>query len=86
MKKKYFKPAIAMESFVLTQTIASCGAKHNSSLGSPTQASKDTCGWQVGAEVVFVSQPICTEELGPEEGFDGICYNNPEGGQSIFNS
>lgn len=92
MKTVYKKPEIRIEHFTLSQTIADgCGATHDSTLGGPNHWTKATCGWVVGSEVYWSSIPACDDGTGeayPEgwDGLGGICYNNPEGGASIFSS
>lgn len=91
MKQVYKKPQLHIEHFVLSQSIASCGAAHTSSIGGPTQWSKETCGWKVGDEVYWSSIPGCDDGSGEAypEGWDdlkGVCYNNPNGGNTIFSS
>lgn len=79
---------IALESFNLSQSIAAgCGAIHDSTLGTPTQSSKETCAWDVGGYTVFLNgKDICHIQLGENGDFNGVCYNNPNGGTSIFSS
>lgn len=88
MKKEYKKPMIVLESFNLSQSIAAgCGAIHDSTLGSPNQSSKETCAWVVGGYNVFLNDTnICTIKIGENDDSLGVCYNNPNGGTSIFNS
>lgn len=91
MRKAYTKPQIHIEKFILSQSIASCGAAHISSLGGPNHWSKDTCGWVVGDEVYWSAFPACDDgsgEVYPEgwDGLTGVCYNNPSGGNTIFSS
>ena len=91
MKAVYKKPEIRIERFTLSQTIASCGAVQDSTLGGPNQGTKAVCGWVVGSEVYWSSRPACddgTGEVYPEgwDGLEGVCYNNPNGGTTIFSS
>lgn len=91
MKAVYKKPEIRIERFTLSQTIASCGAAQDSTLGGPNQGTKATCGWVVGSEVYWSSLPACDDGTGEAypEGWDelgGVCYNNPNGGTTIFSS
>lgn len=50
MKKVYVKPALQVEYFGLTQSIAAgCGAvPGGNSLGKPNHWDKSTCGWDMG--------------------------------------
>ena len=88
MKKKYVSPRLYTELFQMTQSIAlNCGwDKNNSSLGKPGHPDKDTCGWDVGGTILWPSEPTCTEIIGVNDDVNGICYNNPNGGHSIFAS
>lgn len=95
MKKTYTKPALYMEDFTLSQSIA-----HNCGDGLDwSQANlkyKSTCGWNTGLdvdgngvnEIVFTASAgsNCNKVLGEGEKFMGICYNNPDGGLNVFNS
>lgn len=78
-----------MEKFDLSQSIAAgCGAvAGGSSLGKPAHWNKDTCGWDLGNVILWVeSTGHCNADVGTNEDFEGICYNNPSGGSSIFSS
>lgn len=92
MKEVYVKPQLHIEQFVLTQSIASCGAvAGGNSLGRPNHWSKTDCGWVVGDEVYWSVLPGCDDGTGEAypDGWDGlgaVCYNNPSGGNSIFSS
>ena len=92
MKQKYMKPAIVMERFELSQSIAdNCGATPGGgTLGRPAHWSKNSCGWFIDAETILWFDTgefgSCNEHLKEGEDFDGLCYNNPAGGQAIFNS
>ena len=87
MKKKYEKPMIAISLFELQQNIAAACAAYtpDNSFGRPAQNSIGTCGWDADNEVVFAfGQEVCTSPWFEELDHDGICYNNPNGGMSIF--
>ena len=89
MKKQYSKPGIIIEDFRISQHIASCGVAHESQWGSPKQWSKTTCAWQGPfGEMLFSKQMtnICTDPIGPGDVVGEICYDNPEGGITIFGS
>lgn len=89
MKKTYQKPKISIERFVLSQTIAqSCGYVSGSSSGKPTHTNKNTCGWDDGyGEVYWLNAENSCKELVGEDFTNGeVCYNNPNGGVSIFAS
>lgn len=94
MKETYVKPSIFFESFSLTQTIArNCGDTHTGTFGpGSNHYNENTCEWDVGGLMLFfTSDPSGRCEDGPDEAGDeyeleGICYNNPDGGQEIFSS
>ena len=82
MKRAYEKPALYIERFTLTQTIAhNCGDNLDFSMG--TAKTKESCGWQVGTTEIFMDPNICEF---PTEYFGGVCYNAPDGGYNVFNS
>ena len=95
MKEQYVKPILVYEDFSLTQTIArSCGDTHQSTLGQSTHYDEYTCAWDAGDLLIFmlyIENTPCEE--GPEDEeeaaiyeIEGMCYNNPDGGQEIFSS
>ena len=85
MKEQYVKPTIIFESFSLTQSIAKdCGDEHTGTLGQSTHYDRYTCAWDLGDFTIFLSH--CDMALDEDEEIEGFCYNNPEGGQSIFSS
>lgn len=88
MKRNYQKPEIRLESFVLTQSIAmSCGFNpDNTSFGFPTHADRYSCGWSYGGEVIWISKDPCSDEYSPDLELGGVCYNEPNGGVTIFAS
>ncbi|MBR2806593.1 MAG: hypothetical protein IKE18_07420 [Oscillospiraceae bacterium] len=90
MKEQYVKPLIAFESFSLTQTIArNCGDKHQGTLGESTHLDEYTCMWDLGGFTIFFIENGCDDgpdEEGDEYEIEGVCYNNPDGGQEIFSS
>lgn len=89
MKKTYTKPSIQIEKFCLSQSIASgCGASSDSTLGRPSHGDKATCGWDMGNLVVWTGDGSsgCNWPWGVDERFDSVCYNNPNGGMTIFGS
>lgn len=95
MKKEYKKPLIIVESFGLSQSIAAgCGfdTTNPSDFGQPTYQSKTTCGWLVpddfgdGPQEYWISQEICDNTIPEEVNMNGLCYNNPNGGVTIFGS
>lgn len=87
--KAYVKPQLQVEYFTLSQNIASgCNVPGGgNSFGKPTHWSKDSCGWDLGGWVIWSHANTCQNELvGPEENIVGLCYNNPNGGCTIFSS
>lgn len=92
MKKQYSKPGIIIEEFVLAQNIsAGCGAvPGGNTLGKPTHWGTNECGWDLNDGtncIIWVDgNGDCNFDWDPDVNFDGICYNNPGGGNSIFNS
>ena len=89
MKKQYSKPGIFIESFNISQNI-SVGCKSvpgGTSLGHVNTGSKDSCGWQSGNMSWWLQGNIkCRIPLGENEEIEGVCYNNPSGGNTIFSS
>lgn len=85
MKEKYVSPAIFFESFALSQTIArNCGDKHTSTLGESTHYNEQTCTWDLGGFTLFFDH--CDYHVEEGEEIEGVCYNNPDGGQELFSS
>lgn len=90
MKERYVKPDLRVEYFTLSQSVANggCGAPHwDDVMGGPNQVEKTTCGWDfgVGPAIWLLGIENCQEKW-PDEAVSGICYNNPDGGFSIFGS
>ena len=87
--KAYVKPQLQVEYFTLSQNIASgCNVPGGgTTLGKPNHWTKETCGWDLGNWVSWSDRAKCwNESAGPEENIVGLCYNNPNGGCTIFNS
>ena len=86
MKQNYVKPTIMIERFSLCQNIAAdCTA--GTEWGSAALADKYSCGWATpGGDVFWLPDSSCTEPLGPDDVVEGVCYNNSEGGLTIFGS
>ena len=85
MKNQYVKPVLVIENFTLSQSIAyNCGKSLN--WNQATTKDVNSCGWNTGfpGEVVFmVPSSVCNVK---DEDFDGVCYNNPDGGINVFSS
>lgn len=75
MKKAYSKPLIVFEDFHLSANIAASCA--NSVHFSPT-----SCAYTVGNLVLFSAEPVCQTTDLP----DGMCYQAPDYGISVFSS
>lgn len=88
MKKTYTKPALRLEYFTLTQSIArSCGWRDEDYIGFPTHGDNTTCGWDDGfGEIYWVEAPPCGGAYSPDLDFAEVCYNNPNGQPQIFAS
>ena len=85
MKNQYVKPVLVIENFTLSQSIAyNCG--ENLDWNQATTKDAYSCGWNTGfpGDVVFMeSTNGCNVR---DEDFEGVCYNNPEGGINVFSS
>ena len=93
MKKVYEKPMVAIESFILTQSIAvSCGYTPDKFFGHPTHgdALYDGCGWDngLGGQVYWAVGAIdaCNVDTDYDAVVGEVCYNEPAGGAQIFAS
>ncbi len=86
MKKSYQKPAIYVENFSLSQSIAAtCGQGNpDSTVGKPTNADPYSCGWDDGVGVIFSVSNVCNDVEDVDTPLDAGCYNNPNGGVHIF--
>lgn len=89
MKGKYVKPQLNIEYFSLSQSIASgCGSvPGGNELGKPSHWDKASCGWAMGDTVVWTEENTgCNLKWGADDPWDAVCYNNPDGGNSVFSS
>ena len=87
--KAYVKPQLQVEYFTLSQSIASgCNVPGGgTTLGRPNHWDKETCGWALGNWVIWHDVKICVNEQARlDENIVGLCYNNPNGGCTIFSS
>ena len=88
MKKKYIKPEYLAEKFGFAQTIAEvCSGDWGDSY--PTHLSKNSCAWahDGGEEFIFLATvDACTTPLDENASFEGICYNTPANGTTVFAS
>lgn len=87
MKQNYVKPTIMIERFSLCQNIASdCTA--GTEWGSAAHADKYSCGWyNPSGEILWlIDSNVCNDHYGPNDDVGGLCYNNPNGGLTIFGS
>lgn len=88
MRRVYKKPMARVEYFALSQTIANyCGA-NSVDLGFAALEEKPKCGWQIDDDIYWTDAlgSNCTEIVPDNVDIGGICYQNPEGGVSVFNS
>ena len=88
MKRKYTKPVLIKETFTLSQGIAkNCGSMLD--FRQATHADIENCGWDLDgvhstrSDVIFMKASDCVIKT---LYFQGVCYNNPEGGFNVFNS
>ena len=90
MKKTYVKPALAVESFVLSQNIANnCDVPGGGTdLGRPMQGSREVCGWEdpLGRVFWLEAMQACSTKVDEDFTNGAVCYNNPGGGFTIFGS
>lgn len=88
MKKTYVKPALVIESFMLSQNIAlSCGVPGDgTSVGKPNHSDRFVCGWDVDGIIAWLDSKVCNYLIDENTEFDGVCYNNPSSGTTIFAS
>ena len=92
MKMKYTKPNLTVELFTMTQMIAeTCGVPYQDPMyGGPNHNDKATCGWRDPYDntVYWVEATMnCTEDTPTDTPvIEGVCYNTPDGGLSIFGS
>lgn len=83
MKKKYEKPVVHIEEFVINEIMSSCGS---SSLGTPTQGDPNSCSFGNGFIQLFYAEPVCSMPVGDADGED-YCYNFPSGSENaVFGS
>lgn len=89
MKKIYSKPAMQVEYFTMSQNIAAgCNAvTGGNSLGKPTHGDRGSCGWDVGGAIAWVGEGTgCNFPCDENSEANGVCFNNPSGGNTIFSS
>ncbi len=88
MKLKYEKPAFYVENFSLTQAYAlGCGWDGDDYGPRPTHADKTVCGWDDGyGGIVWAAKPQCENIIPENVDVGGFCYNNPNGGITVFAS
>lgn len=89
MKEVYSKPVLHVETFRLSQSIASgCAVPPagQSTIGRANQWGRASCGWNMGNVVLWVEAPQCDLPTDPNAEVNGVCYNNPNGGVTIFHS
>ena len=87
MKERYVKPAIYIESFALSQSIAKyCEGAQHSTLGRYTHDDENTCTWDTGAGTLFYDSAYCNFDMHIYDDGEYYCYNNPGGITSLFAS
>lgn len=76
MKKTYMKPALYVENFELSQSIAAGCTAQKAGLGTPSYSGGSVCGWEFLGQTYFANgiNPDC--EAGEIE---IVCYNAPNG-------
>ena len=86
--KAYVKPQLQVEYFTLSQNIATgCNVPSGTTLGKPNHGDRANCGWDLGNWVIWHDAKICVNEQARlDENIVGLCYNNPNGGCTIFSS
>ena len=91
--KAYVKPQLQVEYFTLSQNIArACSVPGGgTTLGKPTWGDEGTCGWDIGigdGDIILWTESSvgCNEHLGEKDQYEFLCYNNPNGGCTIFSS
>ena len=75
MKRSYVTPAIAVEYYDLTQSIAACMTKINSLSSQCVIEDSDSGAMRDWAEVGWFVDGNCTEAAEGMEFDDGICYH-----------
>lgn len=77
MKKTYMKPALYVENFELSQSIAAGCTAQKSGLGKASFYNPETCGWDFNGQTYFAygTNPDC-KDAGEIE---VVCYNAPNG-------
>ena len=86
MKKAYKKPMMIVEWFTLSQTIAT-GCGDLDIYGSPTLTRRANCAWDFnGAFLLFLEGNNNCEYQIKDGTIDGLCYNGPSAGMSLFHS
>jgi hypothetical protein len=85
VKEKYIKPAMMIERFALSSTIAKTCTDYVDPESLIGANSVPVCKWDFGAGMlIFASETNCTMDYNEIDSI--ICYNNPGEGQYIFSS
>ena len=85
MKRVYQKPGIYIENMTLSQSIAS-GCNMPDNYEKPNH-DEGTCGYEIFPEgIIWAANMSCKIIKNIDIPFNGVCYNNPSGGISIFSS
>ena len=88
MKMKYVKPAMCIELYSLTESIAAACEVHgrNNDFGKNTFANGNTCEWIHYDFDVAVFTDANTNCVIMDEDYYMGCYNNPVGEPQLFGS
>ena len=88
MRKTYTRPVLNIEHFTMTQSIAAnCNMPgYNKSWGIPTHDDKYTCAWDDGDDIYWAIDHICETVVADDFELEVGCYNNPNGGVTVFGS
>jgi len=86
MKKTYVKPEIAIESFMMTQSIARyCDGHNNVGYGNHYNPASCTFSNWMEDDINFSEAP-CTLIIPEGTPVEGVCYQNGAAGMNIFAS
>ena len=88
LKRTYEKPLFAVECFTMAQSVAAgCGVPGGGgSTGKPGHWDKHSCGWDMGNGKIWLPGTACTMPADENAEINGVCYNSPNGGCTIFSS
>ena len=87
MKKKYQKPSMYVECFVLSQVVAENCHLHEETLtfGTPNSGDPTSCGWDDGlGGITWTNNGKCNEYMNENDKIEAGCYHNPSGPFTLF--